>query len=73
MGGRERGLTRGLSSVRIVFENLILFLKQNTKDKSIRSGTESVFMSERSWVSGNQGVIYVKIEDRGYYGTGVQV
>ena len=39
VGDRERGFTRGISSERKIFENLVLFLKQMTRDKSRRSGT----------------------------------
>ena len=72
MGGRELGLTRGLSSARKFFENLILFLKLNTRDKSRILGTGWVFLSERSWGAGDQGVRCVKTEDQGYCVPGVQ-
>ena len=67
MVGRERVLTRGLSSARKNFENLF-FLKQKTRDKSRRLGTGWVFLSEQSWGAGDKGVICVKAEYQGLGG-----
>ena len=54
MGGKERGLTRGLSSVSKCFENLVLFLKQKIRDESRRSGNGWVFLSKQSWRAVNK-------------------
>ena len=65
VGGRERGLTGG---ARNIFEDMIFFLKQNTRDESRRSGTGWVFTSKRSLRAGDQGVICVRTENQGLSG-----
>ena len=50
------------------FENMIFFLKQNTREESRRSGTGWVFLSKKLWVAGVQGAICVKTEDQGLGG-----
>ena len=64
MGGREWGL----SSARKIFGNLILFLKQNTRDEIRRLGTGWVFLSKQSWGAGDKGVKCVKAEYQGLGG-----
>ena len=56
MGRREKGLTRGLSSARNVFKNMVLFLNQKTRDESRISGTGWMFLIEQFWGAGDQGV-----------------
>ena len=68
MGGRERGLTRGLSSERKIFENLIFFLKQKTRNESTRSGTRWIFLNKQYWGVRDQGVRCVKAEYQGMGG-----
>ena len=68
VGGREHGLTRDLSTAGKMFENLILFLRQKTRDEIIISGTGWVFLSKQLWGASNQGVKCVKSEYQGLGG-----
>ena len=51
---------------------ICFFLKQNTRDKSRRSGNWWLVLSEILWGRGDQVVRCVKTEDQRYCGQGVQ-